>query len=231
MARSSSSLDRSSDLARLIRILNRQTPGMSSQIAQSAILATSADTWAVTVDLMQEPEGRKLSARMRMLVTDLQAQWQELDRRIAAFETEFVAYAKESEDARRLITIPGVGVITATALIAAIGKAETFKHGRDLAAWLGLVPRQSTTGGKPRLMGISKRGNRYLRKLLIHGARAALPHVAERDTPLGKWVKELLTRVHPNVAVVALANKLARVSWAVLRTGQQFNAKARHLAA
>ena len=183
------------------------------------------------VDLMQEPEGRKLSARMRMLVTDLQAQWQELDRRIAAFETEFVAYAKESEDARRLITIPGVGVITATALIAAIGKAETFKHGRDLAAWLGLVPRQSTTGGKPRLMGISKRGNRYLRKLLIHGARAALPHVAERDTPLGKWVKELLTRVHPNVAVVALANKLARVSWAVLRTGQQFNAKARHLAA
>ena len=80
-------------------------------------------------------------------------------------------------------------------------------------------------------MGISKRGNRYLRKLLIHGARAALPHVAERDTPLGKWVKELLTRVHPNVAVVALANKLARGSWAVLRTGQQFNAKARHLAA
>lgn len=183
------------------------------------------------VVLMQEPEGRGLSARMRMLVADMQAQWQELDRRIAAFEAEFVFYARGCEDARRLTTIPGVGVMTATALIAAIGKAETFKHGRDLAAWLGLVPRQSTTGGKPRLMGISKRGNKYLRKLLIHGARAALPHVAERQTALGRWVKELLARVHPNVAVVALANKLARISWAVLRSGQPFVAKVTPLAA
>jgi transposase len=183
------------------------------------------------IGLMQESEGRSLSARMRMLVADMRAQWQELDRRIAAFEDEFVSYAKESDDARRLITIPGVGVITATALIAAIGRAETFKHGRDLAAWLGLVPRQSTTGGKPRLMGISKRGNKYLRKLLIHGARAALPHLAERDTPLGRWVKELLARAHPNVAVVALANKLARISWAVLRSGQQFAAKGMPLTA
>ena len=167
---------------------------------------------------------------MRMLVADMQAQWQELDRRIAAFEAEFVSYARESTEARCLISIPGVGVITATALIAAVGKAEAFKHGRDLAAWLGLVPRQSTTGGKPRLMGISKRGNTYLRKLLIHGARAALPHVAERDTPLGRWVKSLLARVHPNVAVVALANKLARIAWAVLRSGQQFNAKGTPLA-
>ena len=125
------------------------------------------------VALMDEPEGGALSARMRMLIADMRAQWQELDRRIAAFEAEFAAFAKESEDARRLITIPGVGVMIATALIAAIGKAETFEHGRDLAAWLGLVPRQWTTGGKPRLMGISKRGNKYLRKLLIHGARAA----------------------------------------------------------
>ena len=161
----------------------------------------------------------------------MQTQWQELDRRIAAFETEFVSFAKESADARRLMTIPGVGVMTATALIAAIGKAETFKHGRDLAAWLGLVPRQSTTGGKPRLMGISKRGGKYLRKLLIHGARAALPHVAERETALGRWVKDLLARVHPNVAVVALANKMARICWAVLRHGQHFTAKGAPLAA
>jgi transposase len=130
-----------------------------------------------------------------------------------------------------LITIPGVGVITATALIAAIGKAETFERGRDLAVWLGLVPRQSTTGGKPRLMGISKRGNTYLRKLLIHGARAAMPYVAERDTPLGRWVRDLMARVHPNVAVVALANKLARISWAVLRSGQHFVAKGGPVAA
>ena len=78
-----------------------------------------------------------------------------------------------------------------------MGKAETFERGRDLAAWLGLVPRQFTTGGKTKLLGISKRGNKYLRKLLIHGARAALPYVAERDTPLGRWTKALLSRAHP----------------------------------
>jgi transposase len=174
------------------------------------------------VIMMDEHDGEGLSARMRMLVADVRAQWQDLDRRIGAFDAEFVHWAKENEDARRLVTIAGVGVTIATALIAAIGKAETFEHGRDLAAWLGLVPRQSTTGGKPKLMGISKRGNKYLRKLLIHGARAALPHVAEKDTALGRWAKNLLSRVHQNVAVVAFANKLARIAWAVLRRGQTF---------
>lgn len=159
------------------------------------------------------------------MIADVRAQWVELDRRIAAFDPEFVRWTKENEDARRLATIPGVGVMIASALIAAVGKAETFEHGRDLAAWLGLVPRQSTTGGKPKLLSISKRGNKYLRKLLIHGARAALPHVAKRDTALGRWAKGLLSRVHPNVAVVAFANKLARISWAVLRRGETFTAK------
>ena len=88
-----------------------------------------------------------------------------------------------------------------------------------MAAWLGLVPRQVTTGGKPRLIGITKRGNKYLRKLLIHGARAALPWVANSATHLGEWLRALLARAHKNTAVVALANKLARIAWAVLRTG------------
>jgi transposase len=180
--------------------------------------------------MMDEHDGEGLSARMRMLVTDTRAQWRELDRRIAAFDAEFARWAKENEDARRLTTIPGVGVTISTALIAAIGGAETFAHARDLAAWLGLVPRQSTTGGKPRLMGISKRGNKYLRTLLIHGARAALPHLAEKETTLGRWAKSLLSRVHQNVAVVALANKLARICWAVLRSGQKFAAKGAPLA-
>jgi len=174
--------------------------------------------------MMDEHEGEGLSARMRMLVTDVRAQWRDLDRRIGAFDAEFARWAKENEDARRLGTIPGVGVTISTALIAAVGNASTFEHGRDLAAWLGLVPRQSTTGGKPRLMGISKRGNKYLGKLLIHGARAALRHVAEKDTALGRWAKNLLSRVHHNVAVVAFANKLARICWAVLRSGQKFAA-------
>jgi len=93
-----------------------------------------------------------------------------------------------------------------------------------MAAWLGLVPRQMTTGGKPKLLGISKRGNRYLRKNLIHGARAVLPYLATRDTPLGKWVQGLLARAHKNTVVVALANKLARIAWAVLAHGRSFEA-------
>ena len=183
------------------------------------------------VNLMDEQGGAGLSPRMIMLVTDTRVQWAELDRRIAAFDAEFVRWTKENEDARRLATIPGVGATIASALIAAVGKAETFERGRDLAAWLGLVPRQFTTGGKTKLLGISKRGNKYLGKLLIHGARAALPYVAERDTPLGRWAKALLSRAHPNVVVVAFANKLARIAWAVLRRGEPFAAKGTPLAA
>jgi transposase len=174
--------------------------------------------------LMDEQGGVGLSLRMILLVEDARTQWAELDRRIAAFDAEFIRWAKENQDARRLVTIPGVGAIVASALVAAVGHAESFDRGRDLAAWLGLVPRQFTTGGKPKLLGISKRGNRYLRKQLIHGARAALPHVAERDTPLGRWAKALMARAHRNVAVVAFANKLARIAWAVLRRKERFAA-------
>jgi transposase len=133
----------------------------------------------------------------------------------------------QNAEARLLATIPGVGPLIASALVAAIGAGESFERGRDLAAWLGLTPRQATTGGKPKLLGISKRGNRYLRRMLIHGARAALPSVAEYETSLGRWLKGLLARVQKNVAVVALANKLARIAWAVLRRKEAFMARER----
>ena len=177
------------------------------------------------VIVMNEHGAKGLSARMRMLVADIRAQWQDLDRRIEEFDAEFVRWAKENEDARRLVTIPGVGVTISTALIAAVGKAETFEHGRDLAAWLGLVPRQSTTGGKPRL-----HGDQQARKQV--SAQAADPWSTSgtalcrgkghRTWPMGE---ELLSRVHQNVAVVAFANKLARICWAVLRSGQKFAAQ------
>jgi transposase len=171
--------------------------------------------------LMDEQGGAGLSSRIILLLADARVQWAELDRRISAFDAEFVRWVKENEEARRLTTIPGIGAIVASAL-AAVGRAESFDRGRDLAAWLGLVPRQFTTGGKPKLLGISKRGNKYLRRQLIHGARAALPYVAERDTPLGRWAKALSSRAHRNVAIVAFANKLARIAWAVLRRGERF---------
>jgi transposase len=160
-----------------------------------------------------------LRPRIRRLIEDLRSEWRVLDERIAAFDAEFVRMAREDEAVRRLITIPGIGTINATALAAAVGDARTFARGRDMAAWLGLTPRQMTTGGKPRLLGITKRGNRYLRKNLIHGARAVLPYLIERETPLGRWARGLLARAHKNIVVVALANKLARIAWAVLTRG------------
>jgi transposase len=112
----------------------------------------------------------------------MRAEWRELDRRIMAFDEEFAGLSRVDETVRLLMTIPGIGPLNATALVAAIGKGETFGRGRDLAAWLGLVPKQVTTGGRPKLLGISKRGNVYLRKMLIHGARSALQTLSSGET-------------------------------------------------
>ena len=165
-----------------------------------------------------------LSPRIRALLGGMREEWAGLDRRIGAFDDEFAARAKADDAARRLATIPGVVVLNATALAAAVGDGAAFARGRDLAAWLGLVPRQATTGGKPKLLGISKRGNKYLRKLLIHGARSAMAPLLASATPLGAWLRGLVARVHKNAATVALANKLARIAWAVLRRGGTFDA-------
>ena len=167
-----------------------------------------------------------LSPRLRLLIVDMRAEWAELDRRIGVFDDEFMASARADEAARRLATIPGIGPINATALVAAIGGATAFARARDLAAWLGLVPKQATTGGKPKLLGITKRGSRHLRKNLIHGARAVLPRLAATDTRLGCWLRGLLARAHKNIVVVALANKLARIVWAVLARGNCYQAAA-----
>ncbi|WP_141211532.1 IS110 family RNA-guided transposase, partial [Brucella grignonensis] len=148
--------------------------------------------------------------------------WEELDRRIAAFDTEFAAMARTDDRARRLTGIPGIGALNATALVAAVGSAATFDKGRDLAAWLGLVPRQATTGGRPKLLGITKRGSRYLRKMLIQGARSAMPSLAKSNTAIGSWLRALLARAHSNVAVVALAAKMARTVWALLHHGRTY---------
>jgi transposase len=164
----------------------------------------------------------QLSSRIRLLLEDMLARWQALDDRIAAFDDEFSTEAKQNEAARRLTSIPRFGALNATALVAAVGDAQTFARARNLAAWLGLVPRQATTGGKPRLLGITKRGSKYLRKMLIQGARAALPTLSRSNTRLGQWLRGLLARTHSNKVVVALAAKMARTVWALLRYGTTF---------
>ena len=178
----------------------------------------------LSLDVMLAENEMPLSPRVRQLVAELRAEWRELDAKIAALNGEFVEMARDDQAVRRLTSIPGVGVLNATALVAAVGDASSFNKARDLGAWIGLVPRQHTTGGKPRLLGISKRGNTYLRTLLIHGARAALPSLSQSDTPLGRWLRAMIERgVHRNAVIVALANKLARIAWATLRNETSFD--------
>jgi transposase len=173
-------------------------------------------------DLLTEGDNT-LSSRMSRLIAEMRGEWKQLDTKIEMLNGEFVEMAGSDAAMRRLTTIPGIGVLNATALVAAVGDGSSFSKARDLGAWLGLVPRQHTTGGKPRLLGISKRGNTYLRTLLIHGARAALPSLSKGDTPLGRWLQGMIERgVHRNAIVVALANKLARIAWAALRRDMPF---------
>ena len=141
---------------------------------------------------------------------------------IATASDEIERIAGEDEACRRLRQIPGVGPLVSTATVAAIGNGAAFRKGREFAAWLGLVPRQHSTGGKARLFGISKRGNIYLRRMFIHGARAVLLRVKYDTAGLGQWVHQLEQRMARNKVIVALANKLARIAWAVLFKGEAY---------
>lgn len=214
------------DIQTLHRVRSRLVAERTTLINQMrAILLERGQVFAAgrckferAVDTLLEEQASGLSERVHRLVAELRDEWKVLDTKIAALNGEFLSLARDNLAARRLTTIPGIGVLNATALIAAVGNASGFDRARDLGAWLGLVPRQFTTGGKPRLLGITKRGNVYLRTLLVHGARAAMPTLSRSDTPLGQWLRALLSRgMHRNVVIVALANKLARIAWAVLR--------------
>ena len=139
-----------------------------------------------------------------------------LDERIEVVEKKLLSISAQNEDCQRLLTIPGIGLLSATALVAAIGDINAFSNGRELAAWLGLVPRQHSTGGKPTLMGISKRGDSYLRTLLIHGGRTVVRVAHKYTDRKSRWVSELDQRRGKNISAVAVANKNARIAWALL---------------
>jgi transposase len=157
-----------------------------------------------------------LSELVRSLIGELREELAELDRRIVSYDRRIREIFRNSEPCQRLGKIEGIGPITATALIGAIGDRTCFKNGRQFAAWLGLVPKQRSSGGRTRLVGISKRGDRYLRTLMIHGARAALARAGGKQDPRSLWLGKLRSRRHANVAAVALANKNARIVWAML---------------
>jgi transposase len=163
-----------------------------------------------------------LTPRMCTLMAELGDELRGLDARIVRLDREFEALWQADRAAVLLRTVPGIGALNATAMSAAVGDVSTFGKARDFSAWPGLVPRQITTGGKPRLAEISKRGSTYMRVPLIHGARSALPGLAKTDTPIGVWLRALLARAKRNVVVVALANKLPRIAWAILSSGRPF---------
>lgn len=163
-----------------------------------------------------------LPGNFRLLIARLLDHLRELDRQVGELGAEIQLWHRQNAASQKLAAIPGLGPLTATAMAASIGDARNFKNGRQLAAWLGIVPRQHSTGGKPTLLGISKRGDAYLRTLLIHGARAAL-RTAERKANADPWLTQLLARRHKNVAAVALANKNARTIWALLAHDRQYD--------
>ena len=167
----------------------------------------------------------RVPAIAREALLQLVEQIRDIERKIEAFDKQLLSLARQNEVCRQLITIPGIGPIAATALVATVGNARSFTSGRHFAAWIGLVPKQHSSGGKERLGGISKRGDAYLRKLLIHGARAAVHRVRSHQVP-GAWIAGLLARRPFNVATVALANKTARIAWAVMTNGSTYRAAA-----
>ena len=163
-----------------------------------------------------------LTVRFRRLLDGLWGDLRTLDERVGELDSEISAIAASEPTAVRLQQLRGVGPMIATALVAAIGDARQFANGRQLAASLGLTPRQHSSGGKDRLLGISKRGDAYLRTLMIHGARSALRTAKFKDDRLSQWAVRLAERSHPNVAAIALANKTARMAWAMLRNGTDY---------
>ena len=163
-----------------------------------------------------------LSGTSRELFSRLLNHFRQLDRQVSELELQIKAWHRQSAKSQRLEKIPGIGPLTATALVASVGNATTFHNGRQLAAWLGLVPRQHSSGGKERLLGISKRGDTYLRTLLIHGARSVLLSMKRRTDQAEGWLARLAQRRNPNIAAVALANKNARIVWALLARDRDY---------
>jgi transposase len=177
--------------------------------------------WRVLPDVMAQAE-QIVSPRMFRLITAIGQHWRALEMQIGDLDREIASIAEADDACQRLQTIPGVGPLAATAMVAAVGNGSAFRKGREFSAWLGLVPQQCSTGGQTKLLGISKRGNEYLRRLFIHGARSVCLHAKRERHAWGQWITALQERKTSNIVTVALANKLARIAWSVLCRDQEY---------
>jgi transposase len=179
-----------------------------------------ANLRAAMADILENAEA-DLTPQMRSLISMLWDEWKLVEEQIKKLDLELERISAADAGCTRIRQIPGIGPV----VVAAIGNGAAFRKGRDFAAWLGIVPRQYSTGGKAKLLGISKRGNVYLRKILIHGARAAVLRIKRDRAPIGPWLDALDARAPKNVVAVAMANKLARIAWAVLSSGEDYRPK------
>ena len=201
---------------RMRAILVRQRTAVINQIRgvlaeRGLTIARSPQAFKRAIPTLLGNEGSELTAFCQALLTEMLQHLQALEARIHGLEVSIKEFVKDSELCRKITAVEGVGPLTATAIVGAIGDAKQFSNGRHLAAWLGLVPRQYSSGGKARLQGISKRGDTYLRTLLIHGARTVLQYAAAKTDKRSRWLQQLITRRGYNCAAVALANKNARI--------------------
>ena len=210
------------------RLVSRRTATINQirafLIEQGITVRSGAHALRTSLFQILKNRADEISPRMTDLIVGLYEDWLWLDERIETITAEIEKIAAEEASCQRLMSVPGVGPIISTAMVAAVGDGEAFERGRDFGAWLGLVPRQYSTGGKPILGRISKQGNRYLRTLFIQAANVILmrPHNWTKFS-FGPWLTDAATRLHQNKLATALANKLARISWSVLRHARPFD--------
>ncbi len=190
------------------------------------IVATSLGQLRRALPEILEDGENGLPGSFRRLLAGLGDELRALDATVKEYDTRIAQMAREDERIKRLLAVEGIGPVVASALVAAVGDAKQFGQGRDMAAWLGLTPRQHSSGGKNRLGSISKRGDKYVRMLLIHGARAALKAAENKEDGRSRWVTGLAKRRNKNIATVALANKNARIAWSILSRGESYRAAA-----
>ena len=218
------------------RLVSRRTATINQirafLIEQGITVRTGAHALRDSLFAILENRKDEISPRMNDLIVGLNADWQELDERIGTITGEIEMISKSEENCQRLMSVPGIGPIISTAVVAAIGTGDAFGRGRDFGAWLGLVPRQYSTGGKTVLGRISKRGSKYLRTLFIQAAHVILMRPNNwRKFSFGPWLTEASTRLHRNKLATALANKLARIAWSVLASQKAFDANRKEVTA
>jgi transposase len=207
----------------MIKMRTMQANQMRGLLAEFGVVMAKGITHVRKgIPLILEDAENQLTPTMRELVHTLYEFFCALDHHLDTITEKLEVIARSNEMCRKLTKIGGVGPLSATALYAAIGTGKQFRRGRDVSAWMGIVPKQDSTGGKTVLLGISKKGNRYLRTLFIHGARSAVQVAHKKENPLSKWICSLVQRKGKNRAAVALANKNVRVAWALMQSDQEY---------